>query len=222
MRQRITIRCLVVVLMGAVASEPALALEEPDVAGNAFQRFQKQAAEMSAHGKARRTAPAFTAHRAFWQCSDGETTLTVDLRGNASYKRVRGWLPEAPPGRKASSGHPNRSLDDSSLIQKTRQLASPWLPEEELRTLKPALKRETLLLAKPPAGTITELPGRTIIRLLGPDDIGGGSFQAVFDPTGGLLRMDVAFANARTKDLCTRSLLKTNSAILVVVARPIR
>jgi hypothetical protein len=167
---------------------------------------------MSAPSKAPQTAPTVTEHPSFWQCSDTESSLTVDLRGNASYKRRREWLPEAPPGGRASSRRPNLPLDEGSFIQKARQLASPWVSGEQLRSLKPAIKRETLLLAKLPAGTITELPGRTIIRLLGPDDIGGGAFQAVFDSNGWLLRMDIAFANARTKDLCTRSLLKAKSA----------
>ena len=126
MKPRLAVGCLVSVLVGAVSFEVPRALAEKglgDVARDAFGEFQKQAREMSAPSKAPRTAPTITAHPTFWQCSDGETTLTVDLRGNACYARVRGWSPETPPGGKASSRPASHSLDDGALVQKTQQLA---------------------------------------------------------------------------------------------------
>ena len=210
MQPRLALVGRVALLLGAVCYQVSAALAEEaleDVARHAFRESQKQSREMSAPNKAAPTEPAVTRHPSFWQCSDGKTTLRVDLRGNACYARVRGWSPEVPSGGKVSRGLANHSVDDSALVQKTRELATPWLSSDEFRSAKPAVKREILLLAQLPEGKITTIPGRTIIRLVGPDDIGSGSFQAVFDPQGTLLRIDIAFVNARTKDLCNRSLL---------------
>ncbi len=78
--------------------------------------------------------------------------------------------------------------------------------------LRTSHKRETLLLARIPRGTITEMPGRAIVRLLGQDDIDTGYFQAVFDPKGALLRVDLAFGDARSSDFCIPALLPRLSA----------
>jgi hypothetical protein len=99
-------------------------------------------------------------------------------------------------------------------------LARPWLAADQLRSLKPAVKHEILLLAQVPAGNIAAISGRTIVRLLGPDDIGEGHFQAVFDPQGSLLRVDIAFANARTKDLCKAARLDHTTPALRATTEP--
>ncbi len=99
--------------------------------------------------------------------------------------------------------------DEAGLVQRTRRLASSWLPAERLGSLKPAVKRETLLLAKLPGGAISEMRGRTIVRFLGQD---GGFFQAVFDPESALLRVDLAVADAPTMDLCDLAILARLSA----------
>ncbi len=215
MKPRFALGCHVALLLSAVCFKgpPALAEEVlGDVARKAFREFQKQSPGMSAPSKAAPTEPVVTPYPSFWRCSDGETTLRVDLRGNACYARDRGWSPEASRVAKASSGLESRSIDENALVQKTRELATPWLSNDELRSAKPALKREILLLAQLPGGKITAIPGRTIIRLVGADDIGYGSFQAVFDPQGTVLRVDIAFVNARTKDLCNRGLLARTAA----------
>ena len=121
----------------------------------------------------------------------------MDLRGNASYSRVRGWSPEASPEATTLSRPASRVTDDGALVQKTRQLAAAWLSADDLHSTKSAVKRETLLLAKLPGGKITETQGRAVVRLIGPDDIGDGCFQAVFDPNSSLLRLDIAFARRR-------------------------
>ena len=51
--------------------------------------------------------------------------------------------------------------------------------------------------------------GRTIVRFLGQD---GGFFQAVFDPESALLRVDLAVADAPTRDLCDLAILARLSA----------
>lgn len=208
---RLSAGCLVAVLLGCLIFEPSAALAENsagEVARDAFGEFQRQAPEMSLAGNAPRAAPMLAAHATFWRCTDGETSLTIDLRGNASYARVAGWSPGAAGGNASS-----RPADNNALVRKTRELATPWLSADTTRSTKAVLKRETLLLAELPAGALAEVPGRTIVRLTGPNDIGEGSFQAVFDPEGRLLRFDIAFANARTKDLCNRGLLAKMDAV---------
>jgi hypothetical protein len=202
------VSCVLMVLHAGVFCDTLSASgnEVPDdMARNAFQEFQKHVSELSAAGKAR-AEPVVAGHPSYWQCSDGHTTLAVDLRGNAAYKLVKGWSPNLLAGGKASS-RAARHLPGAALVEKTRQLASPWLSADVLRSLQPAIKRETLLLARVPAGAIAEKQGRTIVRLLAPGEIDQGYFQAVFDPNGSLLRVDIAFGNARTKDFCNRALL---------------
>jgi hypothetical protein len=208
MNWRLARACLAAALIGPLP--PARADSTLDsVARDAFAEFQKKAPEMSAGTGASQTSPKVTGHLAFWQCGDGRTTLTVDLRGNASYSRVRGWSPEASPEATTLRRPASRVTDDGALVQKTRQLAAAWLSADDLRSTKSAVKRETLLLAKLPGGKITETQGRAVVRLIGPDDIGDGCFQAVFDPNSSLLRLDITFANARTKDLRKRALVKS-------------
>ena len=80
-------------------------------------------------------------------------------------------------------------------------------PPTALGSLKPAVKRETLLLAKLPAGADH--------RDAGPDHrpapragrVRTGYFQAVFDPESALLRVDLALADAPTMDLCDLAVL---------------
>ena len=152
--------------------------------------------------------PAVTGSSSYWECTDGETILTVDLRGNASYRKVPGWVP-CPPDEGGRPGALRSSPDEAGLVQRTRRLAASWLPAERLGSLKPAVKRETLLLAKLPGGAISEMRGRTIVRFLGQD---GGFFQAVFDPESALLRVDLAVADAPTLDLCDLAILARLSA----------
>jgi hypothetical protein len=207
--------CHLAVLLGAVCFELPPALPEDGggtVAHGAFRDFQKQSPEMSGTSKVPKKAPAVTVHPSFWQCSDGETALIVDIRGNACYARVDAWSPDVALSSDVASRPPSRSIEDGALIQKTRQLATAWLTADGLRSAKPAVKRETLLLARLPGGKISEIPGRTIVRLVGPDDIGDGFFQAVFGPTGDLLRIDIAFASARTNGFCNRNLLASMTA----------
>jgi hypothetical protein len=178
----------------------------------AFQEFRREAPGISASSEAARTAPTVTGNPSYWECSDGETILTVDLRGNASYTKALGWSPNPPSGDPDPSRRASSAPDQAGLIQRTRQLAMSWLAAEKVRSLKPAVKRETLLLAQMPDGNITDMPGRTIVRLLGQDEIGTGHFQAVFDPKGALLRVDLAIDDARTEDLCNFAVLARLSA----------
>lgn len=209
MRLSLSLSCQVAILLGVVWFGPQARADKKlgDIARQAFGEFQKQAPDLSATSNTPKTEPTVTEHMTFWECSDGETTLRVDLRGNACYSRVRGWLPEVPPGSKSAKGPANPTLDDDALVQRTRQLAAPWLSNDVVGSVKPIIKRETLLLAQLPGGKIAEIPGRTIVRLFGPDDIGYGSFQAVFDPRGSVLRIDISFVNARTKEFCYHGLL---------------
>ena len=79
MNGRLARACLAAALIGALP--PAGADSTLDsFARAAFAEFQKKAPEMSAATGATRTSPTVTGHLAFWQCSDGKTTLTVDLR----------------------------------------------------------------------------------------------------------------------------------------------
>ena len=144
---------------------------------------RKKAPEMSAATGATRTSPTVTGHLAFWQCSDGKTTLTVDLRGNASYSGVRSWSPEASPEATTLSHPASRVTDDGALVQKTRHLAAAWLLADEFRSAKPAIKRETLLLAKLPAGKITELADGRSSDSLDPMTLGTGTFKPYSIPT---------------------------------------
>jgi hypothetical protein len=171
----------------------------------AFDEFKRAAPEMSAGAATGSTSPKVTASGSFWQCSDGETTLTVDLWGNASYRRINGWVPKLPAVAKGA-GSLASSVPDDTLIEKARQLATPWLSAEQLRAPEPAVKRETVLLAQVPAGAIREMPGRTIVRV-GTYKINDGFLQAVFDPEGTLLRLDVALSNDRIRKFCDRAIL---------------
>ena len=54
--------------------------------------------------------------------------------------------------------------------------------------------------------------GRTIVRLFGMDEFSTGFFQAVFDPDGALLRVDLAVEDAPTADFCDLAILAGPSA----------
>jgi hypothetical protein len=206
MKRLITPPWIVAFLFVSLSSwaRPGLGQEDPgEVARRALEEFRKQFSNTSDPSKSPREAPSLTWNPTFWHCSDGDTELTVDLRGNASCKRQSGWS----PGERASGVPPSGSLGDAALVRKTRELAVHWLAPDQVRSFNSAVKRETLLLAQLPGGKIAERSGRILVRLTGPDDIGEGSFQAVFDPEGHLLRMDIAFANARSREFCTPALL---------------
>ena len=186
--------------------------EPGNVPRMALATFRKEVPEISPSRDAPGKPPTVTRSPSYWECTDGETILTVDLRGNASYRRIPGWVPD-PPNEGAVPGRPiGNGPDAAGLIQRTRRLAAPWVAAERLGLLKPAVKRETLLLAKLPGGAISEMRGRTIVRLIGLEDISWGFLQAVFDPEGALLRVDVALKDAYTTDLCDRVILDRLSA----------
>jgi hypothetical protein len=202
--------CFVAVALSAAPFRIVPSLGEVDrgeVIRNAFKEFQKQTSDLSVSSKAAGASLMVTAKPTYWQCSDGETTLSVDLRGNASYRRVHNWIPSEPPGGRASGRPVSHFPDEAALIQRTREFAKPWLDTDQMRSLKPAVKRETLLLAQTPRGPITETLGRTIIRLLKQGEIDNEFFQAVFDAKGAVLRVDLAFPNARPKTFCDRDTL---------------
>jgi hypothetical protein len=190
--------------------EPIL-LNPGDMPRKALQEFRKEVPGISASSDALRVAPTVTGSPSYWECRDGETILTVDLRGNASYRKAVGWSMNPSTGTRASGRSAHGALDEAELIRRTQQLATSCLSTDRVRSLKPAVKRETLLLARIPRGRITEMPGRAIVRLLGQDD-DTGFFQAVFDPTGTPLRVDLALGDARTRDFCNLELLGRLSA----------
>jgi hypothetical protein len=182
-------------------------LAPADIPRRIFEEFRKEAPGLSASSVASRNSATVMAYPSYWECGDGQTLLTVDVRGNASYRKTAGWSPN-PPGNNADPNRPAYSgLDEAKLIEKTRQLAKPWISADSERSLTPAVKRETVLLALVPDGQITEMAGRTIVRLRGGNELDTGYFQAVFDPTGAPLRVDLALANARTADYCNLALL---------------
>ena len=186
---------------------PPRRLAPADIPRKIFEEFRKKAPGISALSKASRNSATVTAYPSHWECRDGQTLLTVDVRGNASYRKTAGWSPN-PPGTNADPGRPASSgLDEAKLIEKTRQLAKPWISADFERSLTPAVKRETVLLALVPDGQITEMPGRTIVRLRGENELDTGYFQAVFDPTGAPLRVDLPLAEALTADYCNLALL---------------
>ena len=142
----------------------------------------------------------------YWECTDGETILTVDLRGNTSFRKTPEWVPDPPDEGAAPASPVGSGPDEAGLVQRTRRLAASWLSTGRLSSLKQqVVKRETLLLAKLPADEITEMRGRTIVRLIRQDV--SEFFQAVFDPEGVLLRIDLALEDAPTRDLCDRAIL---------------
>ncbi len=84
---------------GGAAMIPATCLE------GRSRRFAKEVPGISAPRKAPGKPPAVTGSSSYWECTDGETILTVDLRGNASYRKVPGWLP-CPPDEGGAPGRP--------------------------------------------------------------------------------------------------------------------
>jgi hypothetical protein len=182
-------------------------LAPADIPRKLFEEFRKDAPGISASSEAPRNSATVTAYPSYWECGDGQTLLTVDVRGNASYRKTAVWSPN-PPGTKADPLRPASSgLDEAKLIEKTRQLSKPWLSADTERSLTAVVKRETILLALVPDGQINEMAGRTLVRLRGQDEFDTGYFQAVFDPSGALLRVDLALADTRTADYCNLALL---------------
>ncbi len=149
----------------------------------ALAEFRKTAPGISASRDAPVAPPTVTRSSSYWECTDGETILTVDLRGNASYRRIPGWVPDPP----ADGGAPG-ALWAATLTQ-LGSFSGPggWrrrgFPPSGLTFSSAAVKRETLLLAKVPAGAIHEMRGRTIVRLFGMDESVPGSFRPSSTPT---------------------------------------
>lgn len=79
---------------------------------------------------------------------------------------------------------------------------------KDIPALKLAVKFESILLARLPDGQIHDLPGRTIVRLGYPDTFTGSYFQAVYDPKGILLRIDIAREDAPVKTMTKEAFQK--------------
>ena len=120
-----------------VAARAPRRLAPADIPRKIFEEFRKKAPGISASSKASRNSATVTAYPSHWECGDGQTLLTLDVRGNASYRKTAGWSPN-PPGNNADPGRPASSgLDEAKLIEKTRQLAKPWISADFERSLHP-------------------------------------------------------------------------------------
>ena len=76
-----------------------------NVPRRALEVFRREVPGISAPREAPGAPPAVTGSSSYWECTDGETILTVDLRGNASYRKVPGWVPY-PPDEGGAPGRP--------------------------------------------------------------------------------------------------------------------
>ena len=157
-------------------------------------------------------------HPAFWLCSDGATTLSIDRNGNVSYKKTFGWSNQSVldllTQTNSSKSAADQSSNDAKLIEETRRLATTLLTPEQATSFKPFVKHEILLLAKLPDGQITESQGRILVRLNGPKQfIGPGYFQAVYDPNYGLMRIDLEQLNNSQGKSLAKQLFPTNSPL---------
>ena len=78
-------------------------LAPADIPRKIFEEFRKKAPGISASSVASRNSATVTAYPSHWECGDGQTLLTLDVRGNASYRKTAGWSPN-PPGNNADPG----------------------------------------------------------------------------------------------------------------------
>src|ERR1039457_2773969 len=85
------IACRALFLLGCLLSTilPVYAQTAPaDVIRHTFEELKNKLPEMSSPGAA---AISVVQYPAYWLCSDGTTTLTIDRNGNISFKRTHGW-----------------------------------------------------------------------------------------------------------------------------------
>ena len=175
-----------------------------EVIRQTFQELKNKIPEMSSRDTA---AISVVQHPAFWLCSDGATTLSIDRNGNVSYKKTFGWSNQSVldllTQTNSSKSAADQSSNDAKLIEETRRLATTLLTPEQATSFKPFVKHEILLLAQLPDGQISKSPGRIIIRLYAPKQfLSLGYFQAVFDPNDKLQRIDLeCFESSQGKSL---------------------
>jgi len=146
-----------------------------------------------------------------WVCSDGAARLWIDVNGNLSFQRIE----------KASSpseGQTTAAADDQALIARTREFAKTVLTPDQAASFSAKLKQEVLRVVSLPNGDPQRMSGRRIIRLTGPAQfMHAGHFQAMFDPQGRLMRVDLAFLeNSRGKALA-KSLFPGGTALAASV-----
>ena len=91
-------------------------------------------------------------------------------------------------------------------------LAASWLSRRAAGRSQAGREARDLAAGEAPRRRINEMRGRTIVRLFGMDVFSTGFFQAVFDPDGALLRVDLAVEDAPTADLCDLAILAGPSA----------
>jgi len=108
---------------------PASAQTAPaDVIRQTFEELKNKIPEMSSPSA---TAISVVQYPAFWLCSDGATTLTIDRYGNISYKRTHGWSNQSALDllTQTNSSQPatDQPSNDAKLVEKTRELAKTRL-----------------------------------------------------------------------------------------------